>query len=122
MRFILTKQVNRWFKRHRSLTSNMMKQAADEVVNGNNDGKLTDRIFKKRIATNSNAGRRSGGRMIVGFVIEGNFYYLFAYNKNQLENITSKDENAINNLFNDLKDLNNETLNKYIEKEILFEI
>ena len=50
MRYILTKQVNRWFRRSRSVSSENMIQAANEVVAGINDGNLTGKLIKKRIS------------------------------------------------------------------------
>ena len=86
------------------------------------EANLGGHLFKKRISNNSDQGKSSGSRLIIGYQEQNNFYYLHVFNKNDKGNISLKELKALKARIKVLLNLDRKELDRAIEAKILFEI
>jgi len=103
------------------LTDEVLQAAVNEMTDGLIDARLSDRLFKKRIAA-SGQGKRGGFRTIVGAVIGERYFFLYVFKKNQRSNITNRERLALDELAKELLALPDDILLDLLEQGELIKI
>jgi hypothetical protein len=119
MRIFKNKAFNRW-ARKTGLTADDLRNAAKEVADGNVEGDLGGKVFKKRVALN--AGKSGGARAIVCYQCGKNIFYVYGYEKNQRTNIKDDELKALKELAKTYLAYSEEELDEMVEDKTLFEI
>ena len=122
MRIILAKSVKKWLDKEKNVKNENIVAAAEEVVLGSFEANLGGNLYKKRISNNSNQGKSGGSRLIVGYKQGNNFYVLFVFNKNESDNITTKEKQIFKGMAKQYLKWNNNELDIAIKAKILFEV
>ena len=92
MRIFKIKPFNRWAKG--LLSDDSLLDAVDELVAGNFDASLGQKIFKQRVALEG-AGKSGGARTIVAFHEGDNVFFMYGFEKNQRTNISKTEKEAL---------------------------
>lgn len=90
MRIFKNKMFFKWSKSE-NLKDATLVQAAEEISQGLVDGNLGGNLVKKRIARKGQ-GKSAGYRTIVAFQKGRRIIFIYAFPKNQRDNITEKEE------------------------------
>lgn len=122
LKVYLSKQTQKWLDKQKELSVSDMVLAAKEVVSGLNDGVLGSGVFKKRISNRKGRGRRGASRLLIAYKKGNNIFFLFAYNKNEIENVTPKEKKVLQARSKIYFNLSVEELKKAVEAKLLFEI
>ncbi|WDE97397.1 type II toxin-antitoxin system RelE/ParE family toxin [Lentisphaera profundi] len=122
MRLILTKPVKKWLDKEKDIQQEDLIIASNEVIKGVFEANLGGNLYKKRISNNSNQGKSGGSRLIVGYKQGNNFYVLFVFNKNESDNITTKEKQIFKGMAKQYLKWNNNELDIAITAKILFEV
>jgi hypothetical protein len=89
MHIYKTKVFDRWLKKT-ELTDVDLIQAVNEMNNGLIDADLGEHVFKKRIAL-PGRGKRSGVRTLVASKIQGQWFFLYGFAKNERDSISDQE-------------------------------
>jgi hypothetical protein len=119
LQVILTKEVTRWLKRQRYVSAEALVHASAEVVQGTHEASLGGNLFKKRIASTPNKGKSGGSRLIVAFKSGNDIFILFAFDKNDKENISPQEKKALLLAAESLFTLDSADIEKAIEAKML---
>ena len=122
MRVILTKSVKKWLDKEKNVRNENIVEAAEEVVLGSFEANLGGNLYKKRISNSTNKGKSSGSRLIVAFKHGDRFFVLHVFNKNESENISSKEKAILIQRAKQYFQLDEEQLSKAMKAKVLFEI
>lgn len=71
-----------------------MLQAITEMNKGMYDANLGGSVYKKRIAYGGK-GKRGGARTILAFRAHTKAFFIYGFAKNEIDNISTKDEDAL---------------------------
>jgi hypothetical protein len=104
-----------------SITDAMLLKAADEIYRGIHDGELGSHLFKKRLAR-LNAGKRSGFRVLYVHHVANHIFFVFGYQKNDMENVSKEELDDFKALSSKLSNLNDEQLNQLIVANSFIEV
>jgi hypothetical protein len=85
MRIFKTKWFTKWAKKER-LSDTALREAIDEIEQGLVDAKLSDFVYKKRIAQPGH-GKRGSTRTILAFKTGEKAFFIFGFAKNETANI-----------------------------------
>ena len=85
MRIFKTKWFTKWAKKER-LSDTALREAIDEIEQGLADAKLSDFVYKKRIAQPGH-GKRGSTRTILAFKTGEKAFFIFGFAKNETANI-----------------------------------
>jgi hypothetical protein len=85
----MNKQFARWAKEN-SLSNDLLANAIKEIEQGLVEAALGGMLFKKRIGLQGR-GKSGGARTIIALKIEHRAIFLYGFEKNQQDNINSKD-------------------------------
>lgn len=88
-----TASFSRWARKCK-LDDAALSQAVMEMNNGLIDAQLGGTLVKKRIALGS-AGKRGGARVIVATNFGGRWFFLYGFEKNERDNINSREMKAM---------------------------
>ncbi|CAA0105276.1 Uncharacterised protein [Zhongshania aliphaticivorans] len=97
-----------------ALSDNDLINACKEMSNGLFDAELGGNVYKKRIAS-GNKGKSGGYRTIVGAVIGGKYFFLYAFAKNDRANINAKEKLALKELAKEFLEFGLDELNQLID-------
>ena len=95
MRIILAKTVNQWFLNEKDVSEEDLLQAADQIMEGVYDASLGRGIYKKRISSKSGKGKSGGSRLLVAYKKESDLFFMYAFNKNERDNIGTKEKEIL---------------------------
>lgn len=122
MRAFKVKVFNRWARKE-GISDIVLLRAAREVAGGNVEANLGGYLFKKRIAKDGQ-GKSGGYRVIVGLkkFNSDKLFFLFGFDKNDLSNISEKDQKAHSLTAEILLQLTDEQIADLLAGGILFEL
>lgn len=103
------------------LSDKALLAAAREVEAGLIDARLGGFLFKKRVAAEGR-GKRGGFRTIIGYQHAERFVFLHGFAKNESENITRREQNALKMLCDIYMSADDDTLEAMIKAEKLLEV
>ena len=92
MRIFKVKAFNKWAKG--LLTDESLLDAVDEIIAGNFDASLGQKIFKQRVAE-GNTGKSGSMRTILAFHEGDNVFFMYGFSKGQRANISDKEKRAL---------------------------
>lgn len=93
MRIFKNKAFNKWAMEQRVKDSTLIK-AIEEMEQGSYEASLGGSIYKKRIPLDGR-GKRGGARVIVAFKLNEMIIFIYGFPKNQKDNITDKEKDAL---------------------------
>ena len=118
-RLFKTRTFNRWNKSE--LTDQALWNAVAEMKQGLNDANLGGYVSKKRVAIQGR-GKRGGARTLIATQLKDRWFFIFGFNKNERENISSHELKFLQQLAQDLLSLNDQDLKKALNTGELQEI
>lgn len=120
MKIILTKAVKKWFDKQQDISEEKLIQVANEIMGGRVEASLGSHLYKKRIA--SQKGKSSGARSIVAYCDGSHMFFLYAFKKNEKENISQNDLHYFKVEGRAFLSLSHEALEELAKREKLFVI
>ena len=120
MRIFKTRHFTKWMRKS-GLTDDLLVQAVTEMQQGLIDANLGSGLFKKRIGI-AGRGKRGGVRTLVATNKDDRWFFVYGFEKNVVDNISSKAVAGLQDLASDLLSLDNSRLNAAVEKEVIEEI
>lgn len=93
MRIIKNKAFNKWAKKQK-IDDSALVTITKEMELGLYEANLGSSIYKKRLPM-IGRGKRGGGRVVVAFKIRQRIFFIYGFSKNQTENITDKEKEAL---------------------------
>jgi hypothetical protein len=120
MRIFKTRHFTKWMRKS-GLTDDLLVQAVTEMQQGLIDANLGSGLFKKRIGI-AGRGKRGGVRTLVATNKDDRWFFVYGFEKNVLDNISSKAVAGLQDLASDLLSLDDSQLNVAVEKEVIEEI
>lgn len=119
-RVLKTKTFARWMKKT-ELTNEALCNAVDEMQQGLIDADLGGNLYKKRVGI-ANRGKRGGVRTILATNLGSRWFFMFGYEKNDKENLSSEDKVVALGLAQIFLGLTDAELSMYLELNKLEEI
>ena len=92
MRIFKIKVFNKWAQG--LLTDENLLAAVDEIITGNFDASLGQKIFKQRVAA-GNTGKSGSMRTILAFHEGDNVFFMYGFSKGERANISDKEKRAL---------------------------
>ena len=92
MRIFKIKAFNKWAKG--LLTDESLLAAVNEIITGNFDASLGQKIFKQRVAEKGK-GKSGSMRTILAFHEGGNVFFMYGFSKGERANISAKEKRAL---------------------------
>lgn len=120
MRIFKTRHFTKWMRKS-GLTDDLLVQAVTEMQQGLIDANLGSGLFKKRIGI-AGRGKRGGVRTLVATNKDDRWFFVYGFEKNVVDNISSKAVAGLQDLASDLLSLDDSQLNVAVEKEVIEEI
>ena len=120
MRIFKTRHFTKWMRKS-GLTDDLLVQAVTEMQQGLIDANLGSGLFKKRIGI-AGRGKRGGVRTLVATNKDDRWFFVYGFEKNVVDNISSKAVAGLQDLASDLLSLDDSQLNAAVEKEVIEEI
>ena len=93
MKVILTKAVKKWLDKQVDIDDDKLLEAANEIMDGRCEANLGGNLYKKRISTDK--GKSGGARTIVAYCDGSHMFFLYAFKKNEKENVKRDELKAI---------------------------
>lgn len=116
----MTRFFSRWLRKS-DLTRGRLCEAVVEMSNGLIDADLGGGVYKKRIAL-PGRGKRGGARTLVATSRSDRWFFMFGFEKNEWENVTDKELEALKMEAADLLGLSTVQLSKAVTEGVLTEI
>jgi hypothetical protein len=120
MRIFKTRYFTKWMRKS-YLTDDLLVQAVREMHQGLIDANLGSELFKKRIGI-AGRGKRGGVRTLVATNKDDRWFFVYGFEKNVVDNMSSKAVAGLQNLASDLLSLDDSQLNAAVQKEVIEEI
>jgi len=120
MRIFKTRHFTKWMRKS-GLTDDLLVQAVTEMQQGLIDANLGSGLFKKRIGI-AGRGKRGGVRTLVATNKDDRWFFVYGFEKNVVDNISSKAVAGLQDIASDLLSLDDSQLNVAVEKEVIEEI
>jgi hypothetical protein len=99
----------------------MLREAVREILNGLLDANLGGGIVKKRISL-PGRGKRSSTRTLLATNLSTRWFFVFGFEKNEMENISDKELITLKMLANDLLGMSTAQIKYALEKGSLVEV
>ena len=115
-----TRNFSKWAAKA-GLSDRVLKAAFHEILNGLVDADLGGGVIKKRVAL-PGRGKSGSARTILATNKKDRWIFLFGFEKNDLDNISSKELEALQLLAGDLLKLTKNQVNMAIKDGALVEI
>ena len=103
------------------LSDRALSEAIEEMSCGLIDASLGGNLFKKRVAL-SGKGKRGGVRVIVAAKLEDRWFFIYGSEKNEKDNINTKELKALRELAEDLLSFDDKQIMRAITLRELEEI
>lgn len=120
MRIFQTKWFARWAIKEGLQTSALL-QAVSEIEQGLVDANLGGDVFKKRVGLGGR-GKRSGVRALLAFKVHQKAFFIYGFSKNQRDNISDKELQALKLLATKLLAFDEAALKQAIDAQELDEV
>lgn len=111
---------NRWMLKS-GLTDRALIKAVDEIKNGLIDADLGGGILKKRLAL-PGRGKRGSARTLLASNKRGRWVFLFGFQKNERDNISRHELEALQELSSDLMMFSEPDISLAVSRNELFEV
>lgn len=119
-RIFTTKTFRRWMGKA-DITDQALVLAIREMEQGLIDADLGGHLFKKRVALQGQ-GKRGGARTIVASNIQGRWFFIYGFIKNERDNISPVELKALHVLAKQLLELNDIQLKKALSANEITEV
>jgi len=120
MKIFKNKVFARWAKAQ-GVPDEALIKAIQEIKRGSYEAQLGGGVYKKRIPLEGR-GKRGGARTIVAFKLQNKAIFIHGYAKNERENITLKEQEALRLLAKIYFNYTDEQINETIKAKELIEI
>jgi hypothetical protein len=120
MRAFTTRTFQDWAE-DQDIPEDQLADCVREIEQGLIDADLGGHLIKKRVAR-AGQGKSGGFRTILAFQKEQRAFFLYGFAKNERDNITPKELKALRILGNEFLSYDDETLQRLLSLEELFEI
>lgn len=120
MRIFKIKSFNKWASKN-GLTDALLLEAVNEISRGLMDANLGGNLYKKRIATKGR-GKSGSVRTLLAYVKDFRVFFLFAYEKKELENITESEKKILQELGSGYLALPDKKIEALLQKQVLIEV
>jgi hypothetical protein len=120
MRIFSTKWFTRWANKE-GLSNKVLKEAIHEMEQGLIDANLGSHLFKKRIPVEGR-GKSGGIRTLLAFKVKDKAFFIYGFAKNQRDNITDKELQALKLWASQLLAYDDNALTKAIQNNELYEV
>ena len=120
MRAFTTRTFEDWAE-DQDIPEDQLADSVREIEQGLIDADLGGHLIKKRVAR-AGQGKSGGFRTILAFQKEERAFFLYGFAKNERDNITPKELKALRILGFELLSYDDETLQRLLSLEELFEI
>jgi hypothetical protein len=118
-RLFKTKTFKRWSSV--LITDQALHQTVIEMKQGLVDANLGGNVFEKRVAI-AGRGKRGGARTIIATQLKNRWFFVFGFNKNERDNISSDELKYLQQLARDLLSLNDQQLEIAVNAGELLEV
>lgn len=115
-----TKHFSRWAAKA-GITDAVLSVALQEMKKGLIDADLGGGIIKKRVAL-PGKGKRGGARTLLATNKNDRWFYVYGFEKNEKDNVTTKELDALKLLAGDLLNLSAEQITEAISSGVLLEV
>jgi hypothetical protein len=115
-----TRHFSRWAAKA-GITNAALLMALQEMKQGLIDADLGGGIIKKRVAMQGK-GKRGGARTLLATNKHDRWFYVYGFEKNEKENTTTKELDALKLLAGDLLRLSADQITKAISSGVLLEV
>ena len=120
MQIYKTKTFTKWQKKE-GISDKSLYLAVSEMKSGLIDATLGSGIYKKRVAK-SGFGKRGSYRTIVASKINNIWFYIFGFAKNDKDNISEREKQALIEVAQNLLELSNSERKKLMHEQKLYEV
>ena len=120
MRAFTTRTFQDWAE-DQHIPEDQLADSVREIEQGLIDADLGGHLIKKRVAR-AGQGKSGGFRTILAFQKEQRAFFLYGFAKNERDNITPKELKALRILGNEFLSYDDETLQRLLFLEEIFEI
>lgn len=120
MRVYKTRQFNDWVKSE-NVNDEDLLATIGEMEKGLKGASLGGNIYKKRLGI-SGRGKSSGARVIVAYVAHDRSFFIYGFSKNEIENITSKQEKTLKGVAKQFISYSDLHIQHAIKQGVLFEV
>lgn len=120
MRIIKTRKFSKWAEKS-EISDQSLVSVAKEIQMDIYDANYGGGIIKKRVS-NKGRGKSSSARTIVAFKKGHHCYFVYGFEKNDKDNVTSNEEKALKILAKSLFSYSETELNEFIEEGSLIEV
>jgi len=103
------------------ITDQALHQTVIEMKQGLVDANLGGNVFEKRVAI-AGRGKRGGARTIIATQLKNRWFFVFGFNKNERDNISSDELKYLQQLARDLLSLNDQQLEIAVNAAELLEV
>lgn len=103
------------------ITDEQLEKAVEEIDDGLHDGNLGGGLFKKRVAR-PNQGKSGSYRTFIAYREGKHAVYLYALAKNERDNITKKEKEALKQLAKSVLSLSDKKLQEQLEEAALIRV
>ena len=120
MKVYKTRQFADWAK-NEAVSDEALLNTIDEMERGLKGASLGGSIYKKRVAIGSR-GKSSGVRTIVAYIADDRSFFIYGFSKNEIENITAKQEKALKMVAKNLLSYSDIHIISAIKNGLLYEV
>ena len=92
MKIYKTRPFMKWAKKE-GISDQDLRSVIGDMEKGQIVASLGGRLYKQRVALGK--GKRGGARVIVAFVADDRSFFIYGFSKNETENITPKELDAL---------------------------
>ncbi|MDR2001095.1 MAG: type II toxin-antitoxin system RelE/ParE family toxin [Zoogloeaceae bacterium] len=119
-RIFKTRYFQRWLCKT-ELTDSALRKAVEEMATGLIDADLGGGVVKKRVGL-AGRGKRGGARTLVATNKGNRWFFIFGFEKNERDNISSAELRELKNYADDLLARTSQQLDKAVADGMLEEI
>lgn len=120
MKVYKTRQFSDWAK-YEAVSDESLLNTISEMERGLKGAALGGSIYKKRLAL-SGRGKSGGARVIVVFIAEDRSFFIYGFSKNEIENITAKQEKTLKMVAKNLISHSDVHIASAIKNGLLYEV
>ena len=121
MKVFKTRQFSDWAKSE-AVSDEALLNIIDEMERGLKGASLGGSIYKKRIALGRGKGKNGGARTIVAYIAHDRSFFIYGFSKNEIENITAKQEKALKIVAKNLLSYSDAHIISAIKNGLLYEV
>ncbi len=121
MKIYKTRQFADWAKSE-AVSDEALLDTIDEMERGLKGASLGGSIYKKRVSLGRGKGKSGGARTIVAYIADDRSFFIYGFSKNEIENITAKQEKALKMVAKNLLSYSDVHIISAIKNGLLYEV